>query len=339
MIALIPLHGLAEIAPGDDLVAAILAAGSRGDGDEGVLRDGDVLVVSQKIVSKAEGRLVRPRPDEDPALARRRIAREEAVRVVADTPEVLVVETAHGFVCANAGIDASNVPGGFLALLPEDPDASARRLREGIRAAVGVDVAVVVSDTFGRPWRMGQTDVAIGVSGIAPLRDERGGTDRDGHVLEVTEIAVADQIAGAADLVRRKADGVPVVIVRGLEWVPDERAGAGALVRRGPTDLFPRGRGGLAAVLAEPPPERWTGGVRPEDLGRALATLPLEVEVEVEVDAGDGPTRILVAGSRLDAAVRAGLLVAVLVDQGYRVTWVTEGPPGSRTGVTLVAGR
>jgi coenzyme F420-0:L-glutamate ligase / coenzyme F420-1:gamma-L-glutamate ligase len=232
-IELIPVPGLPEIGEGDDLADLVAAHAD--------LADGDVVVVAQKIVSKAEGALARPRPGEDPAQARRRIAREQATRIVADTDEVLVTETAHGFVCANAGIDASNVPDGALSLLPDDPDASARRIRGRLQALTGRDVAVVVADTFGRPWRMGQTDVAIGVAGLAPIRDERGGADRHGARLEVTEVAVADELAAAADLVRRKADGVPVVVIRGFSWEPDEAATARLLVRPAEQDLFRRG--------------------------------------------------------------------------------------------------
>lgn len=241
---MVPVVGLPEIRQGDDLAALI--------GRAVELEDGDVVVVAQKIVSKAEGAVVQPGPGEDRVAARRRLVHQEAVRIVADAPWALIVETRHGLVCANAGIDASNVPDGALALLPVDPDASARLLRERLRAGAGRDVAVIVADTFGRPWRMGQTDVAIGVAGLAPLRDERGGVDRQGMLLEVTEVAIADEIAAAADLVRRKAEGVPVVVVRGLEWAPDDGASARALQRAPAMDLFPRGKGALADALAAP---------------------------------------------------------------------------------------
>lgn len=157
---------------------------------------------------------------------------------MAETPDVLVVETAHGFVCANAGVDASNLPDGVLSLLPGDPDASARAVAEAVADRTGVRIGVVVTDTFGRPWRMGQTDVAIGVAGIAPLRDERGGTDRHGHPLEVTVAAVADELAAAADLARRKADGAPFVVVRGAPVDLDPDATARPLVRPPAEDLF-----------------------------------------------------------------------------------------------------
>ncbi|HVM21068.1 MAG TPA: coenzyme F420-0:L-glutamate ligase, partial [Egibacteraceae bacterium] len=196
-LTVIPVTGLPEVRHGDDLPALIAGAAD--------LQDGDVVVVSQKVVSKVEGAVVSLQAGEGAAEARRRLAREQATEVVADSPWVLIVRTRHGLVCANAGIDASNVEPGLLTLLPDDPDRSARLIRDGLRAAAGVDVAVIVSDTFGRPWRNGQTDVAIGVAGLVPVRDERGAADRFGTTLDVTEAAVADELAGAADLVRTKA--------------------------------------------------------------------------------------------------------------------------------------
>lgn len=234
---LVALGGVGEIVEGDDLASLIVDA-CAGSGWE--LADGDVVCVAQKAVSKAEGALVVVPDGEDEEAARRRIAREQAVRVVADTEQVLIVETPHGFVCANAGVDASNVSPGSLALLPDDPDGSARRILEGLRAATDVEVGVVITDTFGRPWRMGQTDVAIGVAGIAPLRDERGGRDRSGRRLEVTLVAVADELAAAADLVRRKADGVPFVVIRGAAVETDPHGRATELIRPAHEDLFRR---------------------------------------------------------------------------------------------------
>jgi coenzyme F420-0:L-glutamate ligase / coenzyme F420-1:gamma-L-glutamate ligase len=230
-----PLPGVPEVRTGDDLTGLLLDACQRAGL---TLADGDVVCVAQKIVSKAEAATVTVDPTEPTSEARRRIAREQAVRVVADTPHVLIVETEHGFICANAGVDASNLPAGTLALLPEDPDASARRLAEGVRTRAGARIGVIVTDTFGRPWRMGQTDVAIGVAGIAPLRDERGGPDRSGRELDVTVVAVADELAAAADLVRRKADGAPFVVVRGADVDPDDGGSARALVRPADEDLF-----------------------------------------------------------------------------------------------------
>ena len=308
MIQILPVPGLPEVGFGQDLGQLICGAAD--------LHDGDVVVVSQKIVSKAEGAVAVPASGADPAAERRRLARQEAVRVVADTPAVLIVETRHGFVCANAGVDASNATG-VLTLLPEDPDASAMRIRRGIQHLAGVDVAVVVADTFGRPWRMGQTEVAIGVAGMRALRDERGGVDRDGQLLEVTEIAVADELAAAADLARDKSAGIPVVIVRGFAFMPHTHATARDLVRPAGTDLFRRGRGGIAAELANP-------GAGPEVGASAVAEGDLEIVRRIAPDAvaeGGGPTSIVIADP-----LRAGLVVGALVDLGYAVRY-TAGPP------------
>jgi coenzyme F420-0:L-glutamate ligase / coenzyme F420-1:gamma-L-glutamate ligase len=226
--------------PGDDLVGALLDAATAAGLD---LRDGDVVCVASKVVSLVEDAIVPLPPDDDPRTARREVARAQAARIVADTPWVLVTETPHGFVSANGGVDASNVvdaDGPRALLLPTDPDASAARIRDGVRGRTGADVGVVVTDTFGRPWRLGQTEVALGVAGTAALRDERGGTDLDGAILEVTEAAVADEVAGAADLVRTKASGTPFVVVRGLD--PAGPHGTGQhLVRPAEQDLFRAG--------------------------------------------------------------------------------------------------
>lgn len=324
MIELLPVHGLPEVLEGDDLAALIVA--------HAALRDGDVVVVSQKIVSKAEGALRDPLPGEAPADARRRIARALAVRVLADTERALVVQTPQGLVCANAGIDASNIPGGRLALLPEDPDASARALRARLAELAAVDVHVVVSDTFGRPWRLGQTDVAIGVAGFRPIRDERGGMDREGVRLEVTEIAVADELAAAADLVRRKADGVPVVIVRGATVEADAEGAARQMVRPSAEDLFPRGVGGLAGPLGalRDPEPLWAGPVAGDDLSPSLTTLrtlSLSVPHQDMPDGPEGPMAF-----RADGLV-LGVLAALLADRGYEVRLRGEHEPA------LVAGR
>ncbi|MBW3579121.1 MAG: coenzyme F420-0:L-glutamate ligase [Actinobacteria bacterium] len=238
MIEISALPDVPEVRPGDDLAALVVAACRAG---AWTLADGDVLCVAQKVVSKAEGALVTLAAGEDPIDARRRIAREQAARIVAEAADVLITETEHGFVCANAGVDASNVPPGMLSLLPTDPDASARRLAAALRQRGGVEVGVVISDTFGRPWRLGQTDVAIGVAGIAPLRDERGGLDRHGRRLEVTLVAVADELAAAADLARRKAGGVPFVVIRGAAVERDRDGSARQLLRPADEDLFRRG--------------------------------------------------------------------------------------------------
>src|SRR5438445_1343264 len=179
------------------------------------LVDGDVVVVTQKIVSKAEGRLVAVDPD-DP-LSHKAVVEAEAVRILRRRGDLIMSETKHGFICANAGVDLSNVERGYCALLPVDSDRSARRIRDGLKAKAGVTVGVVVSDTFGRTWRRGLTDVAIGTAGIAAIVDLRGATDTYGRTLQVTEVCVADEIAGAAELVMGKATGVPVAIVRGVD--------------------------------------------------------------------------------------------------------------------------
>jgi len=212
-VELIPVTGLPQVRPGD-VLADLIAA-------EAELEAGDIVVVTQKIVSKAEGRLIEVDPD-DP-LSHKQAVIDESVRILRRRGDLLLTETRHGFICANAGIDLSNVERGQAALLPLDPDRSARRIRAGLRARTGVDVGVVISDTFGRTWRRGVTDVAIGCAGVAAVVDLRGTTDALGRELQVTEVCVADEIAGAAELVMGKADGVPVAIVRGVDpsWLRD----------------------------------------------------------------------------------------------------------------------
>jgi coenzyme F420-0:L-glutamate ligase / coenzyme F420-1:gamma-L-glutamate ligase len=229
-IQLIPIHGIPEVAEGDNLADLILAAG------EPIL-DGDVLVVTQKVVSKAEGRLEAVDPD-DP-LSHKVIVEREAVRILRKRGDLLITETAHGFVCANAGIDLSNVARGYAALLPADSDRSARKIRDGLRGKGGVTVGVIVSDTFGRTWRRGVTDVAIGCAGVAAVVDLRGTEDSYGRELQVTEVCVADELASAAELVMGKATGVAVAIVRGVnpEWLRESSVRA-EVVRRPDEDLF-----------------------------------------------------------------------------------------------------
>jgi coenzyme F420-0:L-glutamate ligase/coenzyme F420-1:gamma-L-glutamate ligase len=222
-----PVGGIPEVREGDDLAELIAAALPRG------LRDGDVVVVTQKIVSKAEGRVV---PEGEGGGREAWVARE-SVRTVARRGELVVTETRHGFVCANAGVDASNVAEGFLTLLPEDPDASAARIRDGLRERTGAEVAVVITDTFGRPWRMGLVDVAIGVAGMPAVVDLRGQADAEGRILEATIPAFADQVASGAGLVMGKDARVPVAVVRGLTW--SAPAGTGRdLIRDPEEDLF-----------------------------------------------------------------------------------------------------
>ena len=231
-VTVIPVEGLPEIGRGADLAGMICAAVD--------LADHDVVVVTQKAVSKAEGAMARIDP-EDP-LGHKAVVERESVRVLRRRGELIISETRHGFVCANAGVDLSNVPRGWAALLPEDPDRSARRLRDAIRGRTGLEVGVVVSDTFGRPWRRGVTDVAIGSAGLRPVVDLKGTRDALGRELQVTEVAVVDEVAAAADLVMGKARGVPVAVLRGVDpsWF-DPGGGAGVrsdLIRPPADDLF-----------------------------------------------------------------------------------------------------
>jgi coenzyme F420-0:L-glutamate ligase / coenzyme F420-1:gamma-L-glutamate ligase len=217
--------GLPEVRPGDDLAALIGNAGTE-------LRDGDILVVTSKVVSKAEGRIVRG--DRDSAID------AETVRVVARRGDTRIVETRHGLVMAAAGVDSSNTEPGTHLLLPEDPDGSARRLRAALRTRPGVDVGVVISDTFGRPWRVGLTDVCVGAAGVPPLDDHRGRTDRHGNRLDVTVTAVADELAAAAELVKGKLADIPVAVVRGLGRLVGGGDGPGgaAMIRPPADDMF-----------------------------------------------------------------------------------------------------
>ncbi len=236
-ISLLPVRGLGEIGPGDDLCDTLVAVLRPAAPDGLQLRDGDVLVVTQKIVSKAEGRVVPIDPDD--LAAKVRLVESEAVRVVRRRGDLLITETAHGFVCANSGVDLSNVGEGTAALLPVDPDRSARRIRSGLHRRLGVSVGVVVSDTFGRTWRRGVTDVAIGCAGVAAVIDLRGTVDAGGRELVATEVCVADEIAAAAELVMGKDRGIPVAIVRGVpsSWLRDSSV-AEEIVRPPGEDLF-----------------------------------------------------------------------------------------------------
>ena len=222
-----PVTGLPEVSPGDDLAGMIAEAAD--------LADGDVLVITQKVVSKAEDRLV----DVDSEVGHKQIVDAEAVRVLRRRGDLVIAETSHGFVCANAGVDLSNVPDGWATLLPVDSDRSARRIRDALRHRLGLDVAVIVSDTFGRPWRRGVTDVAIGCAGLRPIVDLRGTNDALGRELQVTEVAIVDEIAAAAELVMGKAAAVPVALVRGVDpsWFGDGNVVAD-VVRSPAEDLF-----------------------------------------------------------------------------------------------------
>ena len=248
LLEILPVTGLPEFRPGDDLASAIAGAAAW-------LRAGDVVVVTSKVVSKCEGRVVpSPSDPEERDALRRRLIDSEAVRVLARKGRTLITENRHGLVQAAAGVDGSNVGTTELALLPDDPDASAAALRAALNSRLGVDVAVVITDTMGRAWRNGQTDAAIGSAGIPVLHSYAGARDRHGNELIVTEVAVADEIAAAADLVKGKLTAVPVAVVRGLT-LHDDGSTAAKLLRGGADDLF------------------WLGSAESIGLGRSQAQL------------------------------------------------------------------
>lgn len=230
-VSIFPLEGIPEAEPGDDL-AGLLIGGLAASGLEPA--DGDVLVVTHKLVSKAEGRIEEIGDDPDAHL---RVIEREASAVIRRRDELVITETHHGFVCANAGVDKSNVRPGSVVLLPIAPDKSARRIRARLLQAFGVTVGVIITDTFGRAWRHGLTDVAIGVAGLPAVVDYRGTTDTYGNTLEATEVALADELAAAADLVMGKAKGIPAALVRGVEHPPGEGSSAD-LVRSPTQDMF-----------------------------------------------------------------------------------------------------
>lgn len=232
MIQIIPVTGIAEVQAGDDLPEMLFAAIGE---NNTVLRQHDIVVVTHKIVSKAEGAVVAIDPG-DPN-AHREIALAEARQVLRRRGDLIITQTKHGFICANSGVDRSNMPDGQVALLPHQPDKSAHAIRRRLEELAGVELAVIVTDTFGRPWRRGLTDVAVGLSGIPAIVDHRGALDAQGRVMEVTEVAVADEIAGAADLAMGVASNVPVAIVRGLAFEQDTGR-ATDLVRPPSEDLF-----------------------------------------------------------------------------------------------------
>lgn len=258
-IEILPLLNVGELRPGDDLAAVIA--------EHATLEDGDVLVVTSKVVSKVEGRLLVLESDDREVreAARQEAIDSETVRIVAQRGRLRIVQTRQGLVMASAGVDASNVARNEIALLPVDPDASAQLLRESLRERLGVEVGVIITDTMGRPWRSGLTDVAIGVAGITAVTDPRGESDVYGNVLGVTRVALADEIAAAGDLVKGKLAGIPVAIVRGLApdgKLPDDGNGSQELVRHAGTDLFrlgtdeamALGRADVAGADAVPPP-------------------------------------------------------------------------------------
>jgi coenzyme F420-0:L-glutamate ligase/coenzyme F420-1:gamma-L-glutamate ligase len=245
-IQIFPLHGLPEIKPGDDL-AQLIAGALRAQGLQ--IQAGDILVIAQKIVSKAEGRIVDLNsltPSEraiawakawDKDARAVELVLRESKRIVRMERGIIIAETQHGYVCANSGVDLSNAPEGTAIVLPVDPDASARTLRHSLDEAFQADIGIIISDTFGRPWREGLVNVALGVAGLAPLIDYRGRTDSGGKLLQATIIALADELASAAELVMGKSEGVPVAIIRGVKAAPREGSGLN-LIRPAEKDLF-----------------------------------------------------------------------------------------------------
>jgi coenzyme F420-0:L-glutamate ligase/coenzyme F420-1:gamma-L-glutamate ligase len=299
--------GIGEVTPGTDLAAVIVAAAPW-------LRDGDVIVVTSKVVSKAEGRLADvPLDGPERDAVREELLAAETARPVARRGSTRIVQTHHGFVLAGAGIDASNVDPSRLVLLPKDPDASARGLRSALRDRYGLDVAVIVSDTMGRPWRNGLTDVALGAAGIEPVRDYRGQTDPYGNELHITQMAIVDELASAAELVKGKADQIPVAVVRGYSYAgAAARAseasalwhgpGAAALVRAAEADLFSLGTAearaaGLRDAAALPDATAFGSG--PVDTSaltralRAVSGLAVELAPAVGPDLPPGTTHVI----------------------------------------------
>jgi coenzyme F420-0:L-glutamate ligase / coenzyme F420-1:gamma-L-glutamate ligase len=336
-ISIHPVDGLPEFAPGDDLAGAIAGCAPW-------LADGDVVVVTSKAVSKAEGRLVPVPPGTDREALRLRTVEEEAVRVVARRGPLAIVETRQGWVVAAAGIDASNVAQDALVLLPEDGDASARALRGRLRELLGVDVAVVISDTFGRTWREGLTDVAVGAAGIGALIDHRGAVDPFGNRLETTRTALVDELAAAADLVKGKLSGVPVAVIRGLDVLPpDPDAGTRPLVRLPADDLFPYGARDLVPSRqpgADLLPRAGALTAVAEALRIASAALP---EFPVVVRYGgedDGVVDVHVPGAlTVTAALNVGALLGAAVVQLHAEGWATRWEPVATPGGSSLVGR
>jgi coenzyme F420-0:L-glutamate ligase/coenzyme F420-1:gamma-L-glutamate ligase len=336
-VSVLPVAGLPEFSPGDDLAAAIATAAPW-------LADGDVLVVTSKVVSKVEGRLVHVPEGADRETLRLQAVEDEAVRVVARRGPLAIVQTRQGWVVAAAGIDASNVGRDALVLLPEDADASARVLRGRLRHLLDVDVAVVVSDTFGRTWREGLTDVAVGAAGIPALVDHRGAVDAFGNRLETTRTAVVDELASAADLVKGKLTGVPAAVVRGVTFDrPDPDPGTRPIVRLPEDDLFPFGARDL--VGARRPGE----DLSPRSGGSAAVTAAFRVACDalpefpvvlrygseedgvVDVHLADAPTTT--------TAVNLGALLGAAIVQLHAEGWTTRWEPVGVPGGSSLVGR
>ncbi|CCG04949.1 coenzyme F420-0:L-glutamate ligase [Blastococcus saxobsidens] len=338
-IRVLPVPGLPEFSPGEDLGAALVSAAPW-------LADGDVVVVTSKVVSKVEGRLVRVDPGDDREAVRQRAIDDETVRTVARRGPLKIVQTPQGWVVAAAGIDASNVASDTLVLLPEDGDASARRLRARLRELAGVDVAVVVSDTFGRTWREGLTDVAVGCAGIPALTDHRGAVDGHGNRLETTRVALVDELAAAADLVKGKLADIPVAVVRGL---PVQRPGDDAdegtrpLVRLPADDLFPYGSRDLVGSRAP------AADLVPRPGGPAAVAAALRVastalpEFPVVLSHGSEDDDVvdvhLPDAVTTTSAINAGALVGAALVQLHAEGWATRWEPVATAGGTSLVGR
>jgi coenzyme F420-0:L-glutamate ligase/coenzyme F420-1:gamma-L-glutamate ligase len=332
-----PVRGLPEFAPGDDLAGAIAGAAPW-------LADHDVVVVTSKVVSKTEGRLVVVPPGADRERLRLQAVEAEAVRVVARRGPLAIVQTRQGWVVAAAGIDASNVAQDALVLLPEDADASARALRQRLRELLDVDVAVVVSDTFGRTWREGLTDVAIGSAGIAALTDHRGAVDDFGNRLETTRVAVVDELASAADLVKGKLAGVPVAVVRGLPVDrPEPDEGTRPLVRLPQDDLFPYGARDLVGSRGPAPelvPRAGELAAVAEAFRIASAALPEFPVVLRYGGEGDGVVDVhLTDAVTTTTALNLGALLGAAVVQLHADGWTTRWEPVGTPGGSSLVGR
>ncbi|TFV62884.1 UNVERIFIED_ORG: coenzyme F420-0:L-glutamate ligase [Bacillus sp. AZ43] len=336
-LSIIPVEGLPEFSPGDDLAGAIADAAPW-------LADGDVVVVTSKAVSKVEGRLVPVPPGADREALRLRAVEDEAVRVVARRGPLAIVQTRQGWVVAAAGIDASNVGQDALVLLPEDADASAHRLRERLRALLGVDAAVVVSDTFGRTWREGLTDVAVGSAGIPALVDHRGAVDAFGNRLETTRVALVDELAAAADLVKGKLSGVPVAVVRGLAVErPEPDPGTRPLVRLPQDDLFPYGSRDLVRSRAPGTglvPRAGEVAAVAEAFRVASAALPEFPVVLRHGGQGDGVVDVHLSDApTLTSALNLGALLGAVIVQLHADGWTTRWEPVGTPGGSSLVGR
>ncbi len=317
------VRGLPEVAAGTDIGALLRDAG---------LQDGDVVVVTSKIVSKAEGRLVPGSRDDHLA--------SETARIVARRGDTQIVETHHGLVMAAAGIDASNVPAGMVALLPVDPDRSAAAIRDSLRRHAGVEVAVVVSDTMGRPWRDGLTDTAIGAAGLDVIWDLRGEQDSEGHVLEATVVAVGDELAAAADLVKGKLAATPIAVIRGFPYTTtNSDQGAKPLIRNASDDMFRLGtRDAMAEVVSRSAPVSDSvaskSSIDREVVERAVESIrPVAVELVIAPDGGS----VAATGSPLAVGYTLGRLMASLAAEGLRASEPIPTARGATVTVVPVA--